>query len=397
MNVKPGEVNCCVYGVGAVSALGAGVANSYAALKSGKSCFSVREFDGAPAPVAGLPPAAETKVAELLEEHPRYREVDRTVQLALPAAREAVAYAGWQGEKELGVVIGSSRGATGLLERAHAEYLATRKVPVVTSPITTLGNISSWVAQDLLSSGPAVSHSVTCSTALHSVAVALAWIRAGMGRRFLVGGAESCLTPFTIAQMRALRIYTPFTDDPFPCRPCAEWKETRPVNTFVLGEGACLLAVGAADEQAPALARIESFGCAIEPIESSTSITEEGHGLRTAMERALRGLGSGAQVDLIVLHAPGTVKGDQAELCAVRALFGESPPMLSSPKWVFGHTFGAAGALGVLYALFCLETGFCADFPYKSRVRNVGRPIRRVMVNAAGFGGNAACLILRRM
>jgi 3-oxoacyl-(acyl-carrier-protein) synthase len=76
------------------------------------------------------------------------------------------------------------------------------------SPTTTLGNISSWVAHDLQSSGPEISHSITCSTALHALLNGVAWLKAGMADKFLVGGTEAPLTDFTIAQMRALKIYS---------------------------------------------------------------------------------------------------------------------------------------------------------------------------------------------
>ncbi len=385
---------CFIYGVGAISALGAGVPQSFAALGSAKSSLSVRAFGEEKLAVGALSLDADETLAQFIVENQRYADLDRCVQLAMVASREAIGQAGWHGESDVGIAIGSSRGATGVLERAHRTYLESGKVPVATSPLTTLGNISSWVAQDLLTSGPAVSHSVTCSTALHTLATALAWIRAGMAQRFLVGGSEACLTGFTLAQMRALRIYTAIHDDDFPCRPCAEFGTNRAANTFVLGEGACILALGGAESGRAPLARIESFGCAVEAVASSTAISEEGLGLRQAMRRALDEMRDSSPIDMVVLHSPGTIKGDQAELTAIEAVFGEERPMLSSPKWLFGHTFGASGALGILHALYCLTNSACPPYPYPSRIKNVTRPVKKVMVNAAGFGGNAACVVL---
>jgi 3-oxoacyl-(acyl-carrier-protein) synthase len=61
---------------------------------------------------------------------------------------------------------------------------------------------------DLQSSGPEISHSITCSTALHAVLNGIAWLKSGMVDKFFSGGSEAPLTDFTIAQMRALKIYS---------------------------------------------------------------------------------------------------------------------------------------------------------------------------------------------
>jgi 3-oxoacyl-(acyl-carrier-protein) synthase len=92
--------------------------------------------------------------------------------------------------------------------KTHQEYLETGKAQTLASPTTTLGNISSWVAHDLQSSGPEISHSITCSTALHAVLKWCSMAEIRNGYNFLVGGSETPLTDFTIAQMKALKIYS---------------------------------------------------------------------------------------------------------------------------------------------------------------------------------------------
>jgi hypothetical protein len=64
------------------------------------------------------------------------------------------------------------------------------------APTTTLGNISSWVAHDLQSSGPEISHSITCSTALHAVLNGVAWLKSGMVDKFWLVGGEAPLTDY---------------------------------------------------------------------------------------------------------------------------------------------------------------------------------------------------------
>ena len=83
----------------------------------------------------------------------KYKSLDNSVLYAILASREAVKKAGWNDSK-FGVNIGSSRGATQLFEKHHQEFLETGKTPTLTSPTTTLGNISTWVAHDLKSKGP---------------------------------------------------------------------------------------------------------------------------------------------------------------------------------------------------------------------------------------------------
>src|SRR5690606_31952515 len=96
------------------------------------------------------------------------KNLDPTVLYAIYASRAALGQAGWK-DGDFGVNIGSSRGATGLFEKYHGEFIQKGEVSTLSSPTTTLGNISSWVAHDLQSQGPEISHSITCSTALHSL------------------------------------------------------------------------------------------------------------------------------------------------------------------------------------------------------------------------------------
>ena len=93
-----------------------------------------------------------------------------------------------------------------MFESHFQEFLETGIANTLASPTTTLGNISSWVAHDLQTAGPELSHSITCSTGLHAVLNGVAWLKAGMADAFLVGGSEAPLTPFTLAQMKAMKI-----------------------------------------------------------------------------------------------------------------------------------------------------------------------------------------------
>ena len=172
-------------------------------------------------------------IEQLRASNSAYEPLDPTVLYALHTARRAVAQAGWQGVR-FGINIGSSRGATMLFEKHFSHFLKEGSCQTLASPTTTLGNISTWVAQDLSNEGFELSHSITCSTTLHGIANAIAWLESDMEDRFLVGGSEAPLTPFTIAQVKALKIYSSLPL-PYPCRAMDMSKKQ---STMVLGEGA---------------------------------------------------------------------------------------------------------------------------------------------------------------
>ncbi|PRZ26119.1 3-oxoacyl-(acyl-carrier-protein) synthase [Flavobacterium granuli] len=327
----------------------------------------------------------------------KYKALDKSVLYAMLASRKAIESAGW-GEKDIfGINIGSSRGATDLFEKHHLDYLQSGKAQTLASPTTTLGNISSWIAHDLQSSGPEISHSITCSTALHAVLNGVAWLRAGMADKFLVGGSEAPLTDFTIAQMRALKIYSNI-DERQP--ELAEWPNRaldleKNQNTMILGEGAavCCLEIGKKEN---ALAFIEGIGYATEILEHNISISAEASCFQKSMKMALQDTDL-SDVDAIVMHAPGTIKGDLTEYRAIEKVFGNKLPLLTTNKWKIGHSFGASGILSMELAIMMMQHNRFIGVPFADhpfRVVNPERVIKKVLVNAVGFGGNAVSVLL---
>lgn len=318
---------------------------------------------------------------------PRYRYLDDSVLFALYAGRKAIATARWGEGSGFGVNIGSSRGATSLFEKHHREFLEGGKVSTLASPTTTLGNISSWVAQDLGSRGPEFSHSITCSTALHALLNAVAWIQGGMCDRFLAGGSEAPLTPFTIAQMQALKVYAK-GQGPYPCRALDLGKGN---NSMVLGEAAGLACVemGAVGN---ALALLIGIGYATEALEHPVSLSAEGLCLQDAMRMAL-GDHDPATVDAVVMHAPGTLRGDLSEYRALEGVFGSELPFLTTNKWKMGHSFGASGMLSLEMAVLMMQRQQYIPTPFHNGDLP-SKPIGKVLVNAVGFGGNAVSVLL---
>ena len=356
------------------------------AYSSAETALREIEIGGKKAWAGPLPDTVSREITASLSDV--YRRLDPSVWYAIWTARSALRQAGWQ-ENDFGVNVGSSRGATHVWETYHNQYRDSGAVSTPASPTTTLGNIASWVAHDLGREGPALSHSITCSSALHAVLNGCAWLSSGLSQRFMAGGSEAPLTAFTLAQMEALKIYSREAG-PYPCRPLDPSKTG---NTFVLGEGAAMICMEAGRNPG-AQAILTGIGYGTETLSHGASLSADAQCLQRSMKRALSGTDPG-EIDAVVLHAPGTLKGDRAELSAIQKVFGNPGPELYSNKWKIGHTLGASGLLSVEMALLLLKGQPVCQAPYLDASENA-RPLRKVLVNAVGFGGNAVSLLLER-
>ncbi len=363
---------------------------------NGTSLIEKKQIGDQKVPVAAISEALLELVEQLKASETKYKSLDNSVLYGILASRQAIKNAGWTTMDIFGINVGSSRGATELFEKHHQEFVKTGKTGTLASPTTTLGNISSWIAHDLKATGPEVSHSITCSTALHALLNGVAWLQAGMMDKFLVGGSEAPLTAFTIAQMQALKIYSN-SEEAFPCR-SFDLEKTK--NSMVLGEGAAMacLEIG---EKENALAYIGGIGYATDILEHSISISTEAECFQKSMAMAIKDIDL-SEVDAIVMHAPGTIKGDLSEYKAIQKVFGASTgsgqatlPMLTTNKWKIGHTFGSSGMLSIELALLMMQYQQFIGVPFA--VPQVPRKqIKKVLVNAVGFGGNAVSVLLTK-
>lgn len=354
---------------------------------SPKTLITSKDFEGKNQFIATIPQAIRKGIDNLRKEELKYKSLDETVLMSILTSRKAMEKAGWKKGDDFGINIGSSRGATQLFEKYHSEFVATGKTSTLTSPTTTLGNISSWVAHDLKTKGPEISHSITCSTALHAILNAAAWLQSGMATKFLVGGSEAPLTAFTLAQMHALKIYAKDTGD----YPCKAFDLTKTKNTLVLGEGAAMACLELGEKE-NALGYIMGLGYATDELEHNISISEDAICFQKSMAMALLDTPL-EEVDAIVMHAPGTLKGDTSEYKAIQQLFGDNLPMLTTNKWKIGHTFGASGMLSLELALLMMQNNTFVGIPYVIEP-NPRKNIRKVLINAVGFGGNAVSILV---
>ena len=99
-------------------------------------------------------------------------------------------------------------------------------------------------------------------------------------------------------------------------------------------------------------------------------------------------------IDIIVTHTPGTIKGDQAEINAIHSVFCNKIPSLTTNKWKIGHSLGASGLLNIEMAILMLQKQAFISIPYLKT--ESPKHIHKILVNAVGFGGNAVSILLSK-
>lgn len=373
-------------GIGAIGCFGKDRHALLQCLLNGKSVLQSVSWQGREVP-AGILPEAVLNILNTVGN----RHSDRSVQLGILAAREACAAHQMLPEYRTGISMGTSRGPTRNWEKAHARYLESLALSPFTSPLTTPGVLASSVAEDLSLRGPEITLSMTCASSLVGLINGLAWLNCGWTDYFIAGGAEASLTDFTLSQAKALNLISQDSDSPWPCRPLDPEKNH---NTMVLSEAAaCLLLASQPGKNTDPM--ITGLGCAREETASPTGINDKGIAYQSAIKQALNI--SPGDVDLILVHAPGTLSGDAAELFAIQSIFQNQAqaPVLYPLKALIGHTYGASGALALVAACLLLEHEVPLPEYLSAQGNSTGRP-KRIMVNSAGFGAQAVTVILEK-
>ncbi|WP_435578073.1 beta-ketoacyl synthase N-terminal-like domain-containing protein [Gilvibacter sp.] len=376
-----------VLGMSSVSALGSNPKAVWSSYAAGEPRFSTLQSKQADVAVARVNDTVDADLQQISQQNSNYKRLDRTVLMAIKAARGSLQDITLDGN--WGVNIGSSRGATDLFERYHADFLKNGAAHTLASPTTTLGNVSTWVAQDLQLKAMSLAHSVTCASAMHAVLNGIAWLGSGMADFMLVGGTEAPLTPFTISQMQALNLYAKQTEG-YACRALDLDKKS---NTMVLGEAAAT-AILTKGEHQDAQGYIIGCGWGTEPLDHHTSLSKKADCFQDSMKMALDSAGIN-RVDAVVMHAPGTILGDRAEVHAIQSVFEKSPYLISN-KHLIGHTLGTSGMMSMELALMMLEKRQVFENPFYNQESNPPASLETVLVNAVGFGGNAVSIILCR-
>jgi 3-oxoacyl-[acyl-carrier-protein] synthase-1 len=242
--------------------------------------------------------------------------------------------------------------------------------------------------------GPAVSISTACSSSARAFPIAYRYMRAGLCDAAVVGGID-CANETFIYGFRSLGLLS--------AEPCRPWDRRR--NGLSLGEAAGFALLEDFDEGADGITLL-GFGESADAYHM-TAPHPEGLGAELAMRDALRRAGlSPDAIDYINLHGSGTSANDAAEDAAVLRVFGSETPCSSTKGWT-GHTQGASGVTEAVLSMLAVEHGFIPgtlnttepDPALRSRLvqENRSEPLRRVLSNSFGFGGNNCALIFGAM
>ena len=216
-----------IQSIASISALGMTSAEIWSNYLHENSLFQKIEATKKEYWISKLSDTATSILNTIISSDTKYKHLDKSVVMAILVARKCFENS-YFSNHNVGINFGSSRGATTLFEKYHTDFINEGSVSTFTSPATTLGNISSWVSHDLQTDGPEISHSITCSTGLHALLNGIAWLQSGMCNHFLAGASEAPLTPFTLSQMTALKVYS--NEDTALANRCLDFGKTSKVS-----------------------------------------------------------------------------------------------------------------------------------------------------------------------
>ncbi|ECP7229795.1 beta-ketoacyl-ACP synthase II [Campylobacter jejuni] len=398
-----------VTGIGMINALGLDKESSFKAICNGESGVNkITLFDTTDFPVQI---AAEVKNFDPLEvvDGKEVKKIDRFIQLGIKAAREAMQDAGFSEEldkEEFGIV--SAAGIGGLPNIEKNSVICSERGPRKISPffipsalVNMLGGLIS-IEHGL--KGPNISCVTACAAGTHAIGEAYKSIALGNAKKMLVIGAEAAICPVGIGGFASMKALSTRNEDPqHASRPFDKERDG-----FVMGEGAGALVFEEYEEAkkrgATIYAELIGFGESADA-HHITSPTLDGP-LR-AMKKALNMAGN-PKVDYINAHGTSTPVNDKNETAAIKELFGNNIPLVSSTKGQTGHCLGAAGAIEAVISVMALRDGVVpptinqlvkddeCDLDY---IPNISRKVdlKVVMSNSFGFGGTNGCVVFKKV
>ncbi len=398
-----------VTGMGALSALGTSAEETWDGLITGRSGVgAITAFDASrltvriAAEVPGFDPVATFG-------RRRARHLDRNVQLALAATAEALEASKLDvaaAPERVGVIYGTGIG--GLTSLADGIGVLRNRGPEWVSPYTlpmALANMAAGlIAMEHGATGYNSCTVTACAASAQAIGEGADQIRLGRVDAMICGGCESAVGEVGIAAFAAMKALSTRNEEP--------GRASRPFDTdrdgFVMGEAAATIILeereSALARGATILAELAGYGSTADA-HHITAPHPEGDGAVRAMRAALAdaGLDPGA-IGYVNAHGTSTPPNDRVEALALRKVFGESGPPVSSTKSMTGHTLGAAGALESLVCIQAIRTGILPPTVNLDRVDpdcaldHVANFARRAQVAAAitnsfGFGGHNASLV----
>jgi 3-oxoacyl-[acyl-carrier-protein] synthase-1 len=395
-----------ITGYGIVSSIGVGVDAVLKSLKEGKSGIKkAQDFVDKQmrSQVAGL---VDLDLKDLIDRK-ILRFMGDAAAYSYIAMKEAISMAGLSDEDvsndRTGLIAGSGGGDTRTIVES-ADILVEKGVKKV-GPYAVPKAMSSTVSANLATAfkirGASMSVSSACSTSAHCIALACDQIALGRQDVMFAGGGESADWTISCLFDGMGALSKGFNETPE--------KASRPYDAnrdgFVIGAGGGILVLES-EEHAKArgahiIAEVVGYGASSDGYDM---VAPSGEGALRCMKQALAGCNS--KIDYINTHGTATVLGDIKELEAIRAVFGDNCPPISSTKSMTGHALGAAGVNEAIFSLIMMQNNFIApsinidtlDENAKGFdiVANKAREatLNTIMSNSFGFGGTNATLIL---
>ncbi|EEF15872.1 3-oxoacyl-[acyl-carrier-protein] synthase 1 [Actinobacillus minor 202] len=397
-----------ITGIGIISSIGNNKEEVLASLKEGKSGIEfVPEFAevGMRSQVAGT---IKLNPAELIDRKV-YRFMGDAAAYAYLSMKEAIEDSGLTEEQvsndRTGLVIGAGTGS------AHSQLVAcdaarsprgVKAIGPYAVTKTMASSVSACLATPYKIRGVNYSISSACATSAHCIGHAMELIQLGKQDVVFAGGAEElsweCATEFDA--MGA--VSTKYNET--PTKASRAYDANR--DGFVIAGGGAVVVV---EELEHALARgakiyaeIVGYGATSDGYDM---VAPSGEGAERCMKQAMATVKG--EIEYINVHGTSTPVGDVKELGAIKNVFGENTPAISSTKSMTGHSLGAAGAHEAIYSLLMLDNGFIApsinieELDEQAKGLNIvterqDKALTTVMSNSFGFGGTNACLVFQK-
>lgn len=396
-----------ITGAGVCSPLGNTVAEFSRSLFAGRSAVGLFEAES-PAGKIAIPAAVSSFDPESRFTKLELTTLDRISQMALLAADEALA--GYPAERfagRTGVYVGCGMGGANHIESVYRElFLGGARKVRPTSVVNIMDNApAGHLAIRYRLRGANLTFSNACASSANAIGEAMRAIRHGYIDAAVAGGTEALLVFGAIHAWRALGVLAPpAADVTASCRPFAADRAG-----LVLGEGAAILLLEAEEHArargAQVLAEVVGYGTSCD---ASHLTKPSSDGQVAAIEAALADAQlAPAAIGYVNAHGTATQVGDVVETQAIKTVFGDAPPPVSSTKSMHGHLLGAAGALEAVASVCALRDQMLPPTANLQRadpqcdldyVPNASRPgrIDCVLSNSFAFGGSNACLVLAR-
>ena len=403
-----------VTGLGLITPVGIGVAESWANIINGQSGIGkITKFDCSsfPSQVAG-----EVKNFDPLVYIPPKdaRRMDTFIQFGIAAGIEAFKDSGIEvndsNSERIGVSVGSGIGGINLIEATGEVFDegGIRKVSPFFIPGTIINMISGNLSIMLNLKGPNVSIVTACTTGTHSIGDAARMIEYGDADVMLAGGSEAAITKLSVAGFSSAKALSSRNDDPKTAsRP---WDRDR--DGFVIGEGAGVMVLEeyehAKQRGAKIYAELSGYGMSADAYHITAPNMD---GPRRSIMNALKNAQVNTDnVQYINAHGTSTPLGDLNETNAIKASFGNYAKKLvvNSTKSMTGHLLGGAGGIESVFTVLAIHNQISpptinifnqdpeCDLDYcANEARSM--KIEVALKNNFGFGGTNGSLVFKRI